>query len=161
MLTGYIYFILDKKDNAVKIGYSENPQRRLVEIQATRKNKLKLFYTQIGNKRDEQIYHMTYSQQRLGGEWFRVKGKLKEFIAKKLSTPHKDMAGFEKQEFDNTFMLMGDGDYRILFGKHYNGTLRNLIKYERGYVDWLIWKSDFPEHIKEFVADFIWHFEND
>lgn len=56
------------------------------------------------------------------------------------------------------FEKLENGDYRIVFGKYNGNLLSDVIKYNYAYLDWIIWKSDFPDNIKEFLADRIQEF---
>lgn len=54
----------------VKIGYSENPQRRLAALQTACPAKLELVRVFAGEKRDEAALHDRFAKHRVQGEWF-------------------------------------------------------------------------------------------
>ncbi len=70
-MSGYVYFILDRTAQTVKIGYSKNPRRRLADIQVGNANDLELVYCIAGTRRDEGRYHETFYSLLLRGEWYR------------------------------------------------------------------------------------------
>lgn len=76
----YVYAI-GSWDGPVKFGVSENPWKRLAQIQTTATFKLELLRAQPSNTRDEaildeQFLHTFYTEQgkHLFGEWFQVMG---------------------------------------------------------------------------------------
>lgn len=77
---GYIYFILDRSKNAVKIGFSIDPTSRLAAIQSSNPAPLVLVATIEGNMRREKLYHDLFAAYRLNGEWFTLSTELRSFI---------------------------------------------------------------------------------
>lgn len=73
-----IYFICD--GDFVKIGISDNPEKRLSHLQTSNPKKLTLLYTMDGNETLEKLLHSIFSQYRVRGEWFEYTGSLYEFI---------------------------------------------------------------------------------
>jgi hypothetical protein len=71
----YVYLITSS--NAVKIGVSNNPQKRLATLQTANHEPLRLFF-EIRCSSDELAYkvesclHERYSTYRLNGEWFMI-----------------------------------------------------------------------------------------
>lgn len=65
-----VYVILDSSKNHIKIGVSNNPNKRLATIQTSCSNPLKLIHVQEGNVVDENRIHAQLKQYRLKGEWF-------------------------------------------------------------------------------------------
>lgn len=74
----YVYVIVNYTHNTCKIGYSNNPHKRLNQIQTGNHNKLKLFLVFKADKSTELKLHKKYKEYYLRGEWFRFEGKLKE-----------------------------------------------------------------------------------
>lgn len=78
-----VYFITD--DEKVKIGYSEDPSKRLSSLQTGHPRRLKIIL-QITtgdyeeDRRLEKYYHNKFDEYRDDREWFSVQGRLAEFI---------------------------------------------------------------------------------
>jgi hypothetical protein len=81
-LSKSIYFILDEAANAVKIGISDSPDRRLKEFQSTNPHPLKLLKV-IGNSTfdDEQGLHQRFAKSAMNSEWFNYSEEIKTFIS--------------------------------------------------------------------------------
>lgn len=75
-----IYFITEKGSHYVKIGYSEDPVKRLKELQTGNPRKLKILGILPGLFEAEKGYHEAFSKYRVQGEWFKNTGKLKSCI---------------------------------------------------------------------------------
>lgn len=54
----------------VKIGFSRNPEARLRALQTSHHERLQIFATVPGGRRDEQEYHHRWRRRRTSGEWF-------------------------------------------------------------------------------------------
>ena len=79
---GYVYIIGNLDENICKIGFSENPNRRLPEIQTGCPHQLKIILLFEAEKYTETLLHHKYSKYRMVGEWFKIEGKLKDSIEK-------------------------------------------------------------------------------
>jgi len=77
---GYIYIIGNLEHKVCKIGFSKNPQRRLIVLQTGSPYELSLFKKFIGNIPIEKKLHKKYKDYRLHGEWFEIRDELKEII---------------------------------------------------------------------------------
>jgi len=71
----YIY-IIESKENIVKIGISKDPGRRLKQLQTGSSDKLKLIYKiEVDDKRakylEKKIHHIN-NFDRINGEWFNI-----------------------------------------------------------------------------------------
>jgi len=77
-----IYFIHATTTNRVKIGYSENPQERLRQLQTGSPFTLQLLRTFEGNRTDEAMYHQKFRHLRIdeSSEWFLFDAELRELI---------------------------------------------------------------------------------
>ncbi len=79
-----VYFILDAKSNAVKIGTSHSVEERMIDIQVGNPNKLRVIAvipqgdSEQGNIEKE--LHGKFKHLRMRGEWFKYDGELKSFI---------------------------------------------------------------------------------
>ncbi|MEG3877644.1 GIY-YIG nuclease family protein [Microcoleus sp. herbarium7] len=76
----WIYFILDDRNNAIKIGYSKNPLQRLSELQTGNSTRLRLIKTIEGGITVERKLHTKFKNLRIGGEWFQASQELMQFI---------------------------------------------------------------------------------
>jgi hypothetical protein len=76
MTDNYIYAILNKGDNVVKIGFSNDPYRRLGQIQTNTIHPLELLLTFKGDCTVEKAIHEKLKEYRISGEWFRYTPQL-------------------------------------------------------------------------------------
>lgn len=82
--TEFIYFILNKESNAVKIGRAKDVEKRLKSLQTANCNELKLIKTirvngSLEAKELENSLHQKFDHLRLSGEWFKAKPELIDF----------------------------------------------------------------------------------
>ena len=78
--TEYVYVFVNVDFGVCKIGYSNNPNKRLLQVQTGCPFKLKKQLTIIGGAEKESELHKKYKKFRLEGEWFSFKDQLKEDI---------------------------------------------------------------------------------
>lgn len=81
---GYVYFLLWQERNLVKIGNSNNPKRRTMEIKTQifgTTTLLKVVETE-NPSREEKEYHKKFHHLKVKGEWFKYDDNLKNFIEK-------------------------------------------------------------------------------
>jgi hypothetical protein len=79
-----IYFIQNETAKAIKIGWSDDPAKRLVSLQTATPDRLALVATMDGGYEQERILHERYEDFRLTGEWFSSEDpndSIVEFIA--------------------------------------------------------------------------------
>lgn len=78
---GYIYLILDKINDAYKIGYSKNPKGRLKQLQIATSNKLELLFTLECNKGfiESEIHHL-FRNLRINSEWFKTDDSILDYF---------------------------------------------------------------------------------
>ena len=79
----FVYFI--KSTSYVKIGYSQLVRDRLMNIQASNPHKCSLIkLIECESKREaiemERTLHVRFDNCKHRGEWFKLKGELKEYI---------------------------------------------------------------------------------
>lgn len=74
-----IYFI--RSEDAIKIGYSRNPETRLGELQVGTQHTLELLGVMHGDMVDEGNLHKRFADLHIRGEWFRSDRVLLDFIA--------------------------------------------------------------------------------
>ena len=72
--TMYVYAIRNNHTGRIKLGISENPERRLKELQIGNDCELELLaYREAANRfKDEKAIHDKYQHLRVRGEWFDV-----------------------------------------------------------------------------------------
>ena len=70
--TMYVYAIRNNHTGRIKLGISENPERRLKELQIGNDCELELLaYREAANRfKDEKAIHSKYQHLRVRGEWF-------------------------------------------------------------------------------------------
>ena len=81
----YVYFILDRFCNAIKIGKSDDVDDRLGTLQTGNPNDLEIVHkikcsSDRASKRLEKLYHRHFNDIRIRGEWFRYEKELFENI---------------------------------------------------------------------------------
>ncbi len=75
-----IYFVHNKTRNAVKIGFSENSERRFLALQTVSLDDLKLIGEIEGDRTVEKLLHQRFKEFRIRGEWFLASHELMEYI---------------------------------------------------------------------------------
>lgn len=73
-----VYFV--RAGDKVKIGFSRNLRRRMIDLQNASPIELELIHTMPGSTFTEHKLHVQFSNQRAGGEWFRYEGPIADFI---------------------------------------------------------------------------------
>lgn len=77
-MTGFVYFVSDGR--AIKIGFSERPDKRLTGLQVNTPNTLTILATVPAAVMDELSVQRRFEHLRVRGEWFRMEPELLEFI---------------------------------------------------------------------------------
>ncbi len=85
-----VYFIRVKGTEKVKIGYSVALNQRMGDLAVGHPDELELLATVSGGNDAEGRLHRRFAQYRIRGEWYRLEGKLAEYV-KKLGKPKKPM----------------------------------------------------------------------
>jgi len=107
-----VYFILDEKSNAVKIGKANDVQDRLSKLQTGNPNQLQLlWYIPCDNTNDafelEAELHMKYESLWIKGEWFTYdESVFNQVLVEKLNTKRK-----EKRKALSISTLYGEVEY--------------------------------------------------
>lgn len=79
---GQVYLMGNREYGLVKIGFSNNPEQRLKELQTGCPFPISIFTSFKGSlKREKQLHHQ-YKDLRVNGEWFKIEDKLEDFINK-------------------------------------------------------------------------------
>lgn len=72
----YIYVITPETEEYCKIGFSKNPNQRVLSAQTFSPEKLKIYYTEEFDddivKTIEKCLHRTINRYRMNGEWFNI-----------------------------------------------------------------------------------------
>lgn len=83
---GFVYFIQGLCGGAIKVGYSADPKKRLLELQTGYPDTLTILLMIPGDERTERTLHRLFEASRLKGEWFRpddyIMDKIKELKVK-------------------------------------------------------------------------------
>lgn len=82
----FIYFIGMLNDSIIKIGISNDPQKRLKELQVANPYELRLIFMFRGDESKEIQLHEKFVEYNIRGEWFYNIGKLKEYVNQILRT---------------------------------------------------------------------------
>ena len=90
-----IYFIKNTVFQAIKIGYSAKPAKRLAGLQTASPHRLILLGTIPGSEADEQALHAQFAMHRLEGEWFC--GDIIEEVFALLAAPREQVRVVSKQ----------------------------------------------------------------
>lgn len=75
----YVYFIVAKGLNRVKIGYSCDPTRRLRELNTASPVELIIHRRMVGNEQIEKELHSRFSKYRIKNEWFQFHNEIKSY----------------------------------------------------------------------------------
>lgn len=83
-LRRYIYFIRKKGTDEVKIGISEAPANRLLQLQHASGTELEIVRTVPGHEGLEKRLHQHFADKRLKGEWFKIAQPEIDAVIKKI-----------------------------------------------------------------------------
>jgi hypothetical protein len=78
--TGAIYFIREAKADAIKIGHSRDPKKRLSDLQVGSSGRLELIGVIAAAREIEPIVHKQHSEGHLRGEWFCDRGITSQWL---------------------------------------------------------------------------------
>ncbi len=67
---GWVYCVRDDLSEAVKIGFSRNPERRFSQLQTANPNQLRLIGVCEAVEAFETFLHWAHRDRRISGEWF-------------------------------------------------------------------------------------------
>ncbi len=112
-----VYFI--KANDKLKIGYANDPTKRIINMQVTNPYKLEVLLIIDGAYDLEKDLHKRFRESRLIGEWFELTDEIKEYIADNHSNDRKYEFGFDNHEYDSNQKIK-----RIR--KRYNMSLQTL-----------------------------------
>lgn len=80
MSLDFIYFIADRTSGKVKIGISNDPDKRLANLQTANGNKLEMLHVVQGDVSLEQSFHKKFKHLHMSGEWFIFTDEIREFV---------------------------------------------------------------------------------
>lgn len=75
---GFVYFVREE-NGPIKIGWGQNPQRRMAGMQTGNPRRLVLLGCMPATRKEERQLHARFADLRLAGEWFQ---------------PHEDILAF-------------------------------------------------------------------
>jgi hypothetical protein len=75
-----IYFIGNREQKVVKIGFSNDVTKRIKALQTSSPYELEVFKVMEGNTANEQYFHILFKAERLKGEWFKLTDELFKYI---------------------------------------------------------------------------------
>ena len=98
---GYVYYIQEELDGNIKIGWSNDPIKRLQEHQTSNSRELRMLVYVKGSQEYEREIHRKFQSSKTTGEWFKPDKRLLVHIEKerskffeivqKLSTDYDDL----------------------------------------------------------------------
>ena len=77
---GVVYFVEAGLGGPVKIGWTQDVERRIAELQTANAHKLNLLGTVVGTMEDEASTHARFSHLRLEAEWFTNSPEIHQFL---------------------------------------------------------------------------------
>jgi hypothetical protein len=128
METSSVYFILAEETNRVKIGFSNEPERRLSDLQTGSPCTLRMLAVFPSNSvGTEKALHAKFAKQRVNGEWFHFHASIREFLTRnkqrasmfsyhvpiRVFTPFSGLSNTKAKVVANLQMLCTD-DYVIV-----------------------------------------------
>lgn len=99
-----VYFII--ANNKVKIGYAEDPSKRIPSIQTSSPYELEVLLIIEGNYDKESELHKQFQEYRTSGEWFDLGEKILRFIKDNLKNDRKYEFGFVLQDFSGSEQVL-------------------------------------------------------
>lgn len=85
-----VYFLRKGDTDHVKIGFSCRLNMRISGLRSSNSDKLHLLATVSGGREAEGRLHKRFARHRIKGEWYRLEGKLAEYVAR-LPKPKRPM----------------------------------------------------------------------
>jgi len=77
-----IYFIQNERTKSIKIGVSNNPEKRIKGLQTSNEDKLNILCIMNGGYLEEKRLHKRFSEYRVSGEWFSYNNEILEYLDK-------------------------------------------------------------------------------
>lgn len=76
-----VYFIQSENEGPIKIGCAIDPIARMLSLQTSHPNQLRLLAVVDGSYKEEAKLHRLFANYRIKGEWFHPSTQLTEYIA--------------------------------------------------------------------------------
>lgn len=76
----YVYFIQSGQSGPIKIGCSNDPKKRLMTLQISSYEELRIIGLRLGTEADEAMIQRNYSHLHIRGEWFHPGEELLKYI---------------------------------------------------------------------------------
>lgn len=84
---GFVYFVQSGELGAIKIGWSQDVNRRIDELQVANAKKLFLLGAVPGRMEDEAALHEQFAHLRMNGEWFQDHPEIREYVYRATVNP--------------------------------------------------------------------------
>lgn len=75
-----VYFIKRVSDGLIKVGFSDDPKRRLQQLQTGQPDRLEMILVIRGGMELERTLHIRWRHLNVGGEWFKPHRELLSYI---------------------------------------------------------------------------------
>ena len=82
---GFVYYIQEELDGNIKIGWSDDPIKRLSQHQTSNSRELRMLVYVKGSQEDEREIHSKFQNSKTQGEWFKPDKRLLVHIEKERS----------------------------------------------------------------------------
>jgi Meiotically up-regulated gene 113 len=77
---GRVYFITAMASGTVKVGYSTNVRKRLIDLQTSASVQLRMEFSCVGDRELERALHAFLKPYRVSGEWFKYGPHIHDLI---------------------------------------------------------------------------------
>ena len=99
-----VYFTQSGEE--VKIGYSNDPYRRAMELQSSNGRELTVLLVITGGRIKEKELHIKFRDKHIRGEWFKYKGDIESYIEKNMYRDRKYEFGICYYDFDGNEQMI-------------------------------------------------------
>ncbi|MCH2405815.1 MAG: GIY-YIG nuclease family protein, partial [Nitrosopumilus sp.] len=82
---GFVYYIQEEMDGNIKIGWSDDPIKRLTQHQTSNSRELRMLVYVKGSQEYEREIHRKFQTSKTTGEWFKPDKRLLVHIEKERS----------------------------------------------------------------------------
>jgi hypothetical protein len=79
-LNGHVYFVEAGENGPIKIGWSQDVERRIGELQVANAHKLRLLGVVPGTMQKERELHGFFAHLRMEAEWFQNSVEIREYL---------------------------------------------------------------------------------
>lgn len=77
---GLVYFVEAGRGGSIKIGWTQDLDRRIAELQTANAKKLYVLGSVAGTLDDESAFHARFAHLRLEAEWFENSSEIRDFL---------------------------------------------------------------------------------